>query len=75
MNADGTEQRNFSNNSCVDAEPVWSPDGKRIAYVSDRDGFAHIYIAAVDEPERPTQVRIPADVVLYSIDSGPRPDH
>ena len=37
--------------------PVWSPDGKRVAFQSDRDGAASIYVQAADgsgEAERLT---------------------
>src|SRR4029077_21095245 len=31
MNADGTGQRNLTRNAARDEDPVWSPDGRRIA--------------------------------------------
>ena len=36
MDNDGDNQRNLSNNDFEDQFPSWSPDGKRIAFVSDR---------------------------------------
>lgn len=35
-NADGTEPVNLSNNPSSDRGAVWSPDGTRIAFTSDR---------------------------------------
>ena len=38
MNADGSGQTRLTNIPGFDGEPVWSPDGSRIAFSSDRDG-------------------------------------
>lgn len=38
MNADGSNQVNLTNNPALDAAPVWSPDGSKIVFASDRDG-------------------------------------
>ena len=39
---------NISNNAYRDRTPVFSPDGGRLAFVSDRDGDWNIYTMAVD---------------------------
>ena len=42
MNADGTNQIRITNNTIVDDHPMWSPDGTKLAFVSQREagGFA-----------------------------------
>ena len=37
MNADGSGQMRLTDNPASDISPIWSPDGRRIAFSSDRD--------------------------------------
>ena len=38
MNADGSNVTQLTNHPDWNSDPAWSPDGRRIAFVSDRDG-------------------------------------
>jgi Tol biopolymer transport system component len=44
MNADGSDVENLTDDPTDDWGPVWSPDGLRLAFVSDRDGDYEIYV-------------------------------
>ena len=49
INADGTDLRRLTRNAVNDHRPVWSPDGRRIAFVRDRDWqTANIYVMNAD---------------------------
>ena len=48
MNADGSAQTNVTTNLAGDFMSVWSPDDRRIAFASDRDGNSEIYVMNAD---------------------------
>jgi TolB protein len=48
MDADGSGQRRLVGISNSDGSFSWSPDGQRIAFVSDRDGNDEVYVVNVD---------------------------
>ena len=48
MDADGGNQQNLTNNPNADRSPSWSPDGKRIAFMSDKNGNYDIYVMDAD---------------------------
>ena len=54
-----------------DREAEWSPDGKYIAYLSDRSGEYEIYIQKPDLSEEPVQLTHNATTYKFSIDWSP----
>lgn len=52
MHADGSDQVNLTSDPADDYDPVWSPDGTRIAFVSNRsdgeEGGLHIFVMNAD---------------------------
>ena len=48
MDADGGNVRRLTNHPRMDYWPAWSPDGKRIAFTSNRDGNYEIYVMNAD---------------------------
>ena len=48
MNSDGSVVSLIKGNGFYDAFPVWSPDGQKIAFVSNRDGPLNVYVMNQD---------------------------
>jgi dipeptidyl aminopeptidase/acylaminoacyl peptidase len=48
MNADGSGKTNLTQDAAEDFQPAWSPDGRQIAFVSDRDGSRDIFLMDAD---------------------------
>ena len=48
MNADGSGVTRLTDNDADDWSPAWSPDGRRIAFDSNRDGDFEIYVMNAD---------------------------
>ena len=48
INSDGTEHRPLTSGAYNDTLPRWSPDGTRLAFVSDRDGKPQLYLRWMD---------------------------
>lgn len=64
--------RNITKSSGAhDRDPVWSPDGKYIAYLSDMNGEYEIYMQKQDGSEKPVQLTKNADTYKYLIRWSP----
>jgi hypothetical protein len=48
VNVDGTGLSNLTHSAGDDWDPAWSPDGKFIAFITERDGDQEIYVMNAD---------------------------
>ena len=48
VHSDGSGEQNLTRNPGSDVEPAWSPDGREIAFASDRDDNDEIYVMNAD---------------------------
>ena len=48
VNADGSDQRQLTDNGNQDFFPSWSPDGQTIVFSSDRGGAVELYLMDTD---------------------------
>ncbi len=64
--------RNLTNSSAAhDRDASWSPDGKYIAYLSDKNGEYEIYIQKQDATEAAIQITQHADTYKFNIQWSP----
>ncbi|MBN2008618.1 PD40 domain-containing protein [candidate division KSB1 bacterium] len=62
INSDGSNIRQITKTPANELSPVFSPDGKKLAYTSDRSGIQNIYLYSMDE-----QTEYPITNVLTGI--------
>lgn len=69
-NSDGTGKRQLTTSDKNNIGPKWSPDGNRIAFVSNRDGKYNLYLlaAAGGVPEKITDVKTRINEFSWSPD-------
>ncbi len=60
INSDGTGQTRLTETS-MESNPTWSPDGKYIAFVSNRDGNQEIYVMDADGNNETNMTNNPSD--------------
>ena len=48
VDSDGDVIKRFTAESSSESDPAWSPDAKRIAFTTDRDGNREIYVMSAD---------------------------
>jgi hypothetical protein len=48
MSAAGDDETRLTRNLEIDLDPVWSPDGSRVAFTTNRDGNYDIYVMGAD---------------------------
>jgi dipeptidyl aminopeptidase/acylaminoacyl peptidase len=70
INFDGSENRALTSGNYSDESPRWSPDGTRIAFVSDRDGSAQLYVRWMDSGQtaKLTSLTFPPSDLAWSPD-------
>lgn len=61
INADGSGEQWLTDSPGLDAFPGWSPDGGRIAFVTDRDGNWEIYTMNPDGTDQRRLTNTPED--------------
>ena len=71
INTDGSDHRPLTTGNHSDGSPRWSPEGTRIAYLSDADGKQQIYVRWMDSGQtaRITNLEQSPDAIAWSPDA------
>ena len=48
VNTNGGKALQITTNAAYDGDPIWSPDGKQIAFATDRNGNFDVYLVAAE---------------------------
>ena len=48
VNANGGKALQITTNAAYDGDPIWSPDGKQIAFATDRNGNFDVYLVSAE---------------------------
>lgn len=72
MNIDGTGRKQLTFSTDYDGQPVVSPDGKMIAFISERDGPSKVYLMNTDGMglRKLTQGKFNDSIPVFSHDSS-----
>jgi serine/threonine protein kinase/Tol biopolymer transport system component len=57
VDVEGDIRRRFTSEAVRDHTPIWSPDGRRVAFASERTGVFDLYERAIDGPGGETLLR------------------
>jgi dipeptidyl aminopeptidase/acylaminoacyl peptidase len=70
INFDGSDHRPLTTGTYSDSSPRWSPDGTRIAFISDRDGKSQLYVRWMDSGQtaKLTDLENPPSGISWSPD-------
>lgn len=61
MRGDGSDPHLLTDDAADDMSPTWSPDGKSIAFVSERDGNREIYVMKADGTQQVNLTHHPSE--------------
>jgi hypothetical protein len=61
MRGDGSDPHLLTDEAADDMSPTWSPDGKSIAFVSERDGNREIYVMKADGTQQVNLTHHPSE--------------
>jgi WD40 repeat protein len=64
MNADGSGQHALTKGPTDEYSPVWSPDGTKILFTSDRGGNFDLYVMGADGSAAPTRLTTAPEIEI-----------